>query len=96
MNVSKAREIEKDRIYERKLLKERKQEDDLFGDKEKFVTGAYREKLAQEAKWEYEDKYFCNDLKIDPTHSINLGLRRLWRLPPMFGSEAWRASTRTC
>ena len=57
MNVSKAREIEKDRIYERKLLKERKQEDELFGDKEKFVTGAYREKLAQEAKWEYEDKY---------------------------------------
>ena len=56
MNVSKAREIEKDRIYERKLLKERKQEDEMFGDKEKFVTGAYREKLAQDAKWEYEDK----------------------------------------
>ena len=56
MLVSKTREKEKDRIYERRLLKERKLEDEQFPDAEKFVTGAYREKLAQDAKWEYEDK----------------------------------------
>jgi coiled-coil domain-containing protein 55 len=54
--MSKLREVEKDRIYERKLLKERKQEDELFADTEKFVTSAYREKLEQDAKWDYEDK----------------------------------------
>lgn len=57
MNLSKVREKEQARIYERKLLKERKAEDELYGaSTEKFVTSAYRDKLAQDAKWEYEDK----------------------------------------
>lgn len=54
--VAKVREIESDRRYERKLLKERKEEDEQFGDKQKFVTSAYRKKLLEEEKWAYEDK----------------------------------------
>lgn len=54
--VAKVREIESDRRYERKLLKERKEEDEEFGDKQKFVTSAYRKKLLEEEKWVYEDK----------------------------------------
>ena len=50
------REIESDRRYERKLLKERKEEDEQFGDKQKFVTSAYRKKLEEEEKWAYEDR----------------------------------------
>ncbi len=64
------REKEKDRIYERFvcqfcalahllcriLLKERKQEDAEFGDKDKFITSAYKKKLIEDQKWEYEDK----------------------------------------
>ena len=50
------RDKEKERIFERKLLKERKQEDEEFGDKEKFVTAAYKQKLMESQKWEYEDK----------------------------------------
>ena len=50
------REKEKDRIFERKLLKDRKQEDEQYGDKPKFVTAAYKQKLMETQKWEYEDK----------------------------------------
>ena len=50
------REKEKDRIYERKLLKERELEDKEFEGAEKFVTTAYKEKLAEQKKWEYEER----------------------------------------
>lgn len=56
MSVSQVREREQDRVYERRLLKERKEEDALFPETEKFVTGAYRQKLSEDAKWEYEDR----------------------------------------
>jgi coiled-coil domain-containing protein 55 len=55
ISLAKVREVEKERIYERKLLKERKAEDDLFGDKPQFLTSAYKKKLEQEQKWKYED-----------------------------------------
>jgi coiled-coil domain-containing protein 55 len=54
--VAKVREIESDRRYERKLLKERAEEDEQFGHKQKFVTSAYRKKLEEEKQWEYEDR----------------------------------------
>lgn len=50
------REREHEIIYERKLAKERSKEDHLFGDKEKFVTGAYKRKLAEQAKWLEEER----------------------------------------
>lgn len=54
--LSKVREKEKDRIYERNLLKERIKEDDKFCDKEKFMTSAYKQKLMEDNKWDYEDR----------------------------------------
>lgn len=50
------REKEKDRIYEKKLLKERVIEDLEYGDKPKFMTTAYKNKLIEDKKWEYEDR----------------------------------------
>ena len=56
MATATVREKEKDRIFERKLLKDRKQEDEQYGDKPKFVTAAYKQKLMETQKWEHEDK----------------------------------------
>ena len=58
------REREKERIFERKLLKDRKVEDEEFGDKPKFVTAAYKQKLIETQKWEYEDKYAACRLEL--------------------------------
>ncbi|KAF6155209.1 hypothetical protein GIB67_019735 [Kingdonia uniflora] len=53
---AKEREREHDIIYERKILKERSKDDHLFADKDKFVTGAYKRKLAEQAKWQEEER----------------------------------------
>ncbi|RYG62744.1 DUF2040 domain-containing protein [archaeon] len=57
------RDREKERAYERKLLRERESEE---GAEEglKFVTQAYREKLAQDKQWDYEDRYVCSALYV--------------------------------
>lgn len=39
-----------------RLAKERSAEDHLFGDKEKFVTAAYKKKLEEDKKWLAEEK----------------------------------------
>ncbi|RWR92035.1 nuclear speckle splicing regulatory protein 1-like protein [Cinnamomum micranthum f. kanehirae] len=56
MNKAKVREREHEIIYERKLAKERSKDDHLFADKEKFVTSAYKKKLAKQAKWLEEER----------------------------------------
>jgi coiled-coil domain-containing protein 55 len=56
MTTASVRVKEKDRIYEKKLLKERKLEDEEYGDKPKFMTTAYKNKLMESQKWEMEDK----------------------------------------
>jgi hypothetical protein len=47
-------------VYERKLLKERLEEDKLLGinseETTKFMTSAYKEKLLEDQKWKYEEK----------------------------------------
>lgn len=40
----------------RLLLKERKEEDAMYGDKEKFVTTAYKKKLIENQRWEAEGR----------------------------------------
>ena len=49
------RKREQDVTYERRLMKEREKEDELYGDKEKFVTSAYRKKLEEDEKWKKEE-----------------------------------------
>lgn len=56
MKKADIRERENDRIRERRLLKERQVEDELYGEKEKFVTSAYKQKLIQQQYWEDEDE----------------------------------------
>jgi len=53
---AKKREVEMDRSYEKFKLKERQEDDHMYGDKEKFVTSAYRAKLEERKRWELEDK----------------------------------------
>lgn len=45
--------------YERRLLKERQQEDYLFEGKDKFITSAYRKKLEEDKKWVEDQKQRC-------------------------------------
>ncbi|KAK6163629.1 hypothetical protein DH2020_000493 [Rehmannia glutinosa] len=56
MNKAKQREKEHEIIYERKLAKERSKDEDLYADKDKFVTSAYKKKLAEQAKWLEEER----------------------------------------
>lgn len=56
MDKAKQREREHEIIYERKLAKERGKDEHLYVDKDKFVTGAYKKKLAEQAKWMEEER----------------------------------------
>lgn len=52
------REKERDRVYEKKVIKEREAEDgQQFEDQPKFITAAYKKKLIEDKKWEYENRY---------------------------------------
>ncbi|KAK4409113.1 hypothetical protein Sango_0492300 [Sesamum angolense] len=56
MDKAKQREREHEVIYERKLANERSQDEHLYADKDKFVTSAYKKKLAEQAKWLEEER----------------------------------------
>lgn len=53
---AKIRQQEQEIVYERQLAKERSKEDHLYADKDKFVTAAYKKKLAEQAKWLEEER----------------------------------------
>ncbi|PNH08508.1 Nuclear speckle splicing regulatory protein 1 [Tetrabaena socialis] len=56
LDQAQQRKREADVLYERRMVRERQQEDHLFEDKEKFVTGAYRRKLEEDKKWQEEER----------------------------------------
>ena len=57
-----------------RLLKERKAEDHLFGDKDKFVTAAYKKKLEEDQKWLAEEKIReARDAKNDALKAGHMG-----------------------
>jgi coiled-coil domain-containing protein 55 len=56
MAAAKVRDKERDRMYERKLLKERQAEDGQFVAQPRFVTAAFKQKMLDDEKWEYEDR----------------------------------------
>ncbi|KAE9462016.1 hypothetical protein C3L33_06065, partial [Rhododendron williamsianum] len=56
IDKAKQREREQEIVYERKLAKERDKDDHLFADKDKFVTSAYKKKLAEQAMWLEEER----------------------------------------
>lgn len=53
---AKIRERENELIRERNIAKERSKEDHLYSDKDKFVTSAYKRKLAENARWMEEER----------------------------------------
>jgi hypothetical protein len=53
---AKEREQYREIVFERKIAKERSQEDHLYADKDKFVTRAYKNKLEEQAKWQEEER----------------------------------------
>ncbi|KAL3903083.1 MAG: hypothetical protein SGPRY_011817 [Prymnesium sp.] len=56
LEAAKRREIENERLYERKMAKEAEAEAGLYGEKEKFLTSAYRRKLDARREYEEEEK----------------------------------------
>lgn len=56
LDKAKERQREQDIVYERRLAKERQAEDHLFGDKDAFVTGAYKKKLQEDQMWLAEER----------------------------------------
>lgn len=73
MEKAKQRERESEIVYERKLAKERSKDDHLYADKDKFLTGAYKRKLAEQEKW-MEDERLCElrEQKDDVTKKSDL------------------------
>ncbi|KAF8015978.1 hypothetical protein BT93_H1507 [Corymbia citriodora subsp. variegata] len=56
LKKAEQRQREQEIVYERKLAKERSKEDHLYADKDKFVTSAYKKKLAEQEKWMEEER----------------------------------------
>ncbi|KAM7272610.1 hypothetical protein ACFE04_027273 [Oxalis oulophora] len=56
MKKAEERQRQQEVVYERKLAKERTKEDHLYAEKDKFVTAAYKRKLAEQAKWLEEER----------------------------------------
>ena len=56
MKTHQARELENEKVFERKMQKEAEAEAHLYGDKEKFMTSAYRKKIAAREDYEAELK----------------------------------------
>ncbi|EEY55131.1 uncharacterized protein PITG_20187 [Phytophthora infestans T30-4] len=55
LQQAKIREVENERIRERRLLNERKADDVMYGDKEKLVSASYKRKLQEMQRWDAED-----------------------------------------
>ncbi|GFR52864.1 hypothetical protein Agub_g15492, partial [Astrephomene gubernaculifera] len=56
LEQAQQRKREQDVLYERRMVRERQQEDHLFEDKERFVTSAYRRKLEEDQKWQAAER----------------------------------------
>ena len=69
MEAHKEREIENDKIFERRLVKEAEAEAHLYGDKDKFITSAYRKKL--EAREAYEAEALSSGGGSDGTLAVS-------------------------
>ncbi|KAK9903590.1 hypothetical protein WJX75_009420 [Coccomyxa subellipsoidea] len=74
LDKAEERKREQDIIYERTLLKERAAEDHLFGDKDKFVTAAYKAKLEEDQKWLAAERIReARDAKADAVKAGHMG-----------------------
>lgn len=56
VEAARRREVERDRVYERKLVRELEADAEQYGDTEKFVTAAYRDKLKEREQFEAAER----------------------------------------
>merc|ERR1719154_531983 len=85
---AKEREQEFERRQERMAQREREKEGDMFADKEKFVTGAFRRKMEEIAEQEKEQaRTEAMEAALDVTKQDNMGgfYRYIYR--QTFGEE---------
>ena len=73
---AKIREKERELVHDKRMIKEREREDQLYGDKPKFVTSAYKAKLEEDKKFEAAQaaREAQNDGQI---HNVRTFLRNL-------------------
>ncbi|KAF9596440.1 hypothetical protein IFM89_011269 [Coptis chinensis] len=77
LKIAEARKREYGIVKERKLAKERSKDEHLYGDKPKFVTSAYKKKLAEDEKWLEEDR--LREEKYDVTKNDIVGYLKAMR-----------------
>lgn len=90
LEKAEERKREQEILTERRLAKEREAEDHLFGDKEKFVTAAYKKKLEEEKKWKEEQAQREADEEMNAADKIgHMGdfYRNLLRKNVAFGTS---------
>ena len=74
MEAHKGREIENEKLFERRMVKEAEAEAHLYGDKERFMTSAYKRKLEEREDYEAELKRKeAEEAKNDVTKRAGLG-----------------------
>ncbi|XP_011006795.1 PREDICTED: nuclear speckle splicing regulatory protein 1-like isoform X2 [Populus euphratica] len=56
IKTSMERQRQHDNAFEKNLATERSRDDQLYADKDKFVTAAYKRKLAEQEKWMEEER----------------------------------------
>ena len=71
MATAKVREKERELVHDKKVIKEREVEDQLYGDKPKFVTSAYRTKLEEDKK--FEEAVAAKEARDDASQQQGLG-----------------------
>eukprot|EP00884_Botryococcus_braunii_P012394 jgi/Botrbrau1/21155/Bobra.0061s0049.1 len=96
LQKAEERKKEEDIVYERRLAKERAAEDHLFGDKESFVTAAYKRKLQEDKIWlERERLREEHEAANDVVKKGHMGdfYRNVMTKNVDFGSEASKGRT---
>lgn len=91
LQKAKEREIERDRIIERKLAREQAEEEAVYGDKEKFVTTAYRARLEERSRLEEQARRSdAADAAQDVTKrgDLNEFYRNMYKSGGVLGSQA--------
>lgn len=71
--------------FERRLTKEREKDDHLYGDKDTFVTSAYKKKLQETGKWKEEER--LRELREQAHEVLRITSLFQWRLGPRCFSQ---------
>ncbi len=85
------REKEQEMVLERKMVRDAKKEEHLYGEKEKFITSSYRKKMEEEKEWkEREKRQEEEEKRNDVTKKAGMGdfYKNLLTTNVAFGAKA--------